>query len=408
MRRSLRSTLCLTLQFDLSAVPDAAAQQHAKDHAAACEAACVASGICAPSEASARAETTHGAADLAAARALPFDDEGPARHVRLLFLYSAAAPQLCVRVTVALPHLDGVSGLRLALHTLEALEGAAVCAGAAFKTNPSFEYTARHAARTLALAAGTGAAAAWAWLCSPVARPADAAVPRTPAGLYAYYRAPAPPLARFSCYAPRGASPQEAYKMLLAAAQQWHDATGRRGFFNLINLPPHVMPSIVPRAEDMRSMERRYEGVLLPPAPPPMGPAWIIANHVHISGALLVPVSFACFLLAPVVSCSCSFGANLHRRSVVRQQLRPPRPHLQSCAHCFPVGLAGHGSTHRWLWLCHHQRRFPGVGARHARGHGRVQGHLRGGAGRCGWPTPADRLAASCEHTQSSQARLMD
>ena len=278
-------------------MPDAAAQ-HAKDHAAACAAACIASGICAPSHASARAVLSRGVADLAAARALPFDDDGTVHHVRLLFLYSAAAPQLCVRVAVALPHVDGVSGLRLALHTLEALEGTAVCAGAAFKQNPAFIFTARHAARTLSLAAGTAAAATWAWLRSSVARPDDAAVPRTPAGLYAYYRATAPPLARFCCYAPRGAALPEAYKKLLAASQQWHDATGRRGFFNLINVPPHVMPSIVPRADDMRSIERRYEGVLLPPAPPPMGPAWIIANHVHIAGALFTAGSAMRMLLA--------------------------------------------------------------------------------------------------------------
>ena len=302
--------MCLTLQFDLSAVPDAAAQ-HAKDHAAACAAACIASGICAPSHASARAVLSRGVADLAAARALPFDDDGTVHHVRLLFLYSAAAPQLCVRVAVALPHVDGVSGLRLALHTLEALEGTAVCAGAAFKQNPAFIFTARHAARTLSLAAGTAAAATWAWLRSSVARPDDAAVPRTPAGLYAYYRATAPPLARFCCYAPRGAALPEAYKKLLAASQQWHDATGRRGFFNLINVPPHVMPSIVPRADDMRSMERRYEGVLLPPAPPPMGPAWIIANHVHIAGAHFTAGSAMRMLLA------CTPSGLLALRSVV-------------------------------------------------------------------------------------------
>lgn len=270
----------------MNGVADAAAQR-CKDHAAACAAACAASGLCAPSLASARALLTAGAADVAAAHALPLDDAWHAAlHLRLEYLYSTSLPQMCVRLLVSLPHMDGVSGLRVALHTLEALEGTAVCAGSAFKRNPPFRYSAAHLARGLALALPTAAGALWAWLRSGTAQPVDAAAPRTSAGLFAYYSAASPAPARFRCYAPKGDG-KAAYKAMLAAAQQWHDATGRHaGFFNLINQPPHVLPSIVPRAVDMNSMERRYAGVLLPPAPPPMGAAWLIANHVHIPGAL--------------------------------------------------------------------------------------------------------------------------
>ena len=235
--------------------------------------------------------SVRGAADISAAHALPLDASwqmSPVRHLLLEFVYSETSPQLCVRMLVSLPHLDGVTGLRVALHTLEALEGTPLCAGAAFKSNPPFRYTAAHLRRGLALALSTAAGAAWAWLRSASARPADAAAPCTSAGLYAYYRTPKPLPARFRCYAPRNADGKTAYKAMLAAAQQWHDATGRRGFFNLINAPPHIMPSIVPHATDMHSMERRYEGVLLPPAPPPMDAAWIIANHIHIPGAFVV------------------------------------------------------------------------------------------------------------------------
>jgi hypothetical protein len=276
------------LQFDLSGVADAAAQR-GKDHGAACAAACAASGLCAHSLASARALLTAGAADVAAAHALPLDDAwhaAPALHLRLEYLYSTSSPQMCVRLLVSLPHMDGVSGLRVALHTLEALEGTAVCAGAAFKSNPPFQYTAGHLARGLKLALPTAAGALWAWLRSGTAQPVDAAAPHTSAGLFAYYRAASPAPARFRCYAPKGDG-KAAYKAMLAAAQLWHDAAGRHaGFFNLINQPPHVMPSIVKHADDMHFMERRYAGVLLPPAPPPMGAAWLIANHVHIPGAL--------------------------------------------------------------------------------------------------------------------------
>jgi hypothetical protein len=63
---------------------------------------------------------TAGTADLAAARALPLGDAwhaASAHPLRLEFLYSTAAPQMSLRLLVSLPHYDGVSGLRVALHT---------------------------------------------------------------------------------------------------------------------------------------------------------------------------------------------------------------------------------------------------------------------------------------------------
>jgi hypothetical protein len=287
---SVRSTLSLFLEFDLSSVADAAALR-GRDHTAACDAACTASGLRPAGAVVARSSTTTGAADVAAARALPLAAwhaaEGK-RDLHLDFLYSTSKPQLCVRILVELSKCDGVTATRVALHTLEALEGTAVCGlvsdASAFKPHEPFTFTPSHALRSLPIAAGAAAAALWARVCAKLAPgappPDDMAIPHTPAGMLAYYNSqPAPPPARLRCFAPG----RLAYPELLAACEAWRVQSRRDGFFVLLNFSPHVVPAVLRRAEDLTApIETRLHGALGPPGHPPAGPAWFMMNALHV------------------------------------------------------------------------------------------------------------------------------
>ena len=278
------STLCLALAFDLSEVADHTSLR-SRDHQATCAAACAASKLISAASVAARAVTTAGEAGLREARELPFDEwHDPAAHsVRLEFLWSTASPQVSLRVLCELPCCDGVTALRVALHTLEALEGQSLCAAAPFKRNPPFSFTLRHAARSLPNLLGACGRAAGAWLrqlsCGGSAMVKDRPI-RTSSGLLAYYDAPAPPPGLFRIYA---TATSDAYKSYISALQLWADLSGTKAFYTLLNFAPGVVASIVPRAEDLMRIERRYAGALVPATQPPNGIKWLVLNHLHIS-----------------------------------------------------------------------------------------------------------------------------
>ena len=282
------STLCLALAFDLSEVADHTSLR-SRDHQATCAAACAASKLISAASVAARAVTTAGEAGLREARELPFDEwHDPAAHsVRLEFLWSTASPQVSLRVLCELPCCDGVTALRVALHTLEALEGQSLCAGAPFKRNPPFSFTLRHAARSLPLLLYTACGAVGAWLSLRLfgsTSVKDAAIPRSSSGLLAYYHAPTPPPALFRTYS---TGTRNAFKAFLAATQSWADQKGTWGFFTLLNFSPGAMPSIVARAEDLMHIDRRYAGALGPPGAPPTGLPWLLFNHLHVTTILV-------------------------------------------------------------------------------------------------------------------------
>lgn len=285
------SSLALFFDFDLSAVPGHA-ELPGRDHAAAAAAVVAASGLAPPGSAKARAVLTDGAATLLAAQALPFEpwhQATPEVPVRIEFLYSTATPtQLAVRVLTHLPAVDGVSATRIALHTLEALEGAPVCAGPPFKTNPHFTFGLRHRvnmARQLAYVAWDANVSAPRWWCGARApTPAELDQPVRPKLARAYYAQPgggAP--AAFTTYAP--ADGPAAYKRLVAASDEWMRRARLRGLFNLINLAGQgqglVAASIVPAGRDLLDMAARMRWAFTPPDHPRGGDFWEIMNMLH-------------------------------------------------------------------------------------------------------------------------------
>jgi hypothetical protein len=231
----------------------------------------------------ARAVVVDGAADVPAAHALPYDGDAwladPSRQVRLEFIYARGVPQLTVRILNELPSGDGVTAVRIALATLEALEGTAVGGGGeAFKVNPPWRTTLLQRVWAAGVLLRTAAAAFWPF--SPAVSAAAAAAPASAAAFRAYYRAPAPPLARFRLFRAT-AAPKDAYKALVGAVQAMHDRAGFRGFFNLINYSPRAAVSIVPRAAMLLDIGARISHSIVAPDFPPAGEPWRVINYMH-------------------------------------------------------------------------------------------------------------------------------
>jgi hypothetical protein len=186
-----------------------------------------------------------------------------------------------IRIINNLAFCDGVTAVRIALHTLEVLESgkqAVKSKNEVFKKNPQFFYSWRNVVNFICFM-GAGAVAAL-WPFSPAVSHAEKAAPTTSAGLRAYYSDHDAKLAVIRWYRPHG-PPGHAYKQLLGAMQRWADRVGWRGFINLLNFSPNICPSIVARADDLRSIEKRYNGIFIPASPPPGGNVWRILNYIH-------------------------------------------------------------------------------------------------------------------------------
>ena len=283
------SDLMLIIEIDLSDVPDWT-RLRTLDHSAALRDALAATQLYPPADAPVvcRAHTTDGPATVSVAQALPHVDDpwcqDPAHRVRIEFLYSTTQPQLAIRIINHLPYSDGVTAVRTAFHTLEAFEGgkdAVGNGGEAFKKNPPFTFGPAHMLNMATVLGGGAAKALWPFT-APVSA-TEAAAPTTSAGLRAYYRtADAKPSAMRWYRAPANASPNATYKALVEALQAWGDRVGWKGFFTLLNFSPVAAASIVPKAADLTSIEKRYAGTFVPPGGPSGGRHWTVFNYIHV------------------------------------------------------------------------------------------------------------------------------
>lgn len=294
-----KRALSLLLSFDLAGVRDWRALREG-DHAAALAAGRVAAGVTyVPAAAlAARAVVIAGDATIPAAQAVPWDlafhcAEG--KDVRVEFIYGRDSPTLAVRIVVALARCDGVTAVRLALHALEALEGAEVGGGrpryAGNDDRAPFAFGARHAwnmlAAMLPAAAGWAAAPLARLLGRPVA-PAAVAAPVTPAAVDAYWSGGAgspPPPARLLVFPP---APVSAYRAYVSAVGSWAAGAGLARFLNLVAMgSARVCPSVVASAGDTADMGARRRGIFMPPGAPPPPPAWHLMNRI-MAGAIFV------------------------------------------------------------------------------------------------------------------------
>lgn len=243
---------------------------------------------------------------MVAAQNLPKDDwnalgrkleDGNFAAVRLEFVYSACMTYLCIRILTELPRMDGVSAVRLALHTLEALEGGVDAVGVSekFKVNPPLVWGWRQKLNQFKTIAWSICAAKWPFTSSVSER--EAQIPTSVAGLRNYFKDPtrAKEPAVFRLYrddaptlptSPITPSGSALFKKFIRAVGVWHDKAGLHGHFNLNNFagqlgPAAVSPSIVNKAEQLLSVSERYKGAFIPPGPFPFGPVWDTLNVVH-------------------------------------------------------------------------------------------------------------------------------
>ena len=258
------SSLSLVFSFDLSAVPDWETLR-AKDHQAAADAANVIAKLVPAGSVVCRSIAVEGTVNLAAVRALPIDDwhapNSSTRLVRMEFLYSSTKPQLAVRVLTHLPVIDGVSASRLALHTLEAVEGTAIMgASEPFKKNPPFHYGLRQRRNFAGLVGGIIAAdIAGSCFCQAPLTDEDVKAPSNYRAMKAYYAQGGGEPALFRTYVP--ANKNAAYKAFIMASDTWNEKSKMKGLFNLINLAAYgqgeVAASIVPKAADLLDIKKR-------------------------------------------------------------------------------------------------------------------------------------------------------
>jgi hypothetical protein len=290
------STLALSLCFTLDDAQSAELLRRRDIQQCADECAAATGGLLPPgTRVVARVDAADGPVNVTTVHKRPANTEwhNNENHLRCEVFYGtgAHANQVGVRCLVELPQLDGVTGLRFTLTLLEALLSvgpSSLSTAREFKRNPPLHYTPGHAVRLLRRLAELVPRLIYSWLLQPAASELQTKIPTTPAGLFAYYRQLAPPLAVCRCYTPTGVNAGEAFKAMIAALSGWATRPPRRrGFYVLINLPPAVVPSIVATPAEVMATEARYAGALVPPGPPPSGAPWALLNHVHVEHIFL-------------------------------------------------------------------------------------------------------------------------
>jgi hypothetical protein len=199
-------------------------------------------------------------------------------HVRLEFLYSSSSPRLCVRVLTELSACDGVTAIRLALHTLEAIEGNEVDSSK-FKRNPPFSFGLRNVRNAASMILSAALDTFWPDALTVAVSAEEAAAPTTGAGLRSFYRTQPPGLALFKMYRPGSVA---VFKPFVRMLDSWKKRTGWRGFFVLQNFSPHAAPAVVEGAEDLLDMSKRFAGIFMPVGAPPSGDPWRLMNYAHV------------------------------------------------------------------------------------------------------------------------------
>ena len=279
------NTLQLSFEFDISLI-DNWKDLPKKDHQNAAIEACIATKAFDSTKVCCRAHEKNGTINLIDVQSLPRIDDlwcnDDNYAIKIEFLYSTELPQVGIRVLVNLSLYDGVSGARIALHTLEVLEFGKEVIGSteSFKVNPPFTFGLTHAYNFMRVI-GHGIITANYPFTHEVST-SELATPMNGSSLRVYYSTENPKPAVIQWYSPIGSAKVE-FKKLLTVAQQWLNRVGWSGFFVLLNFPPGVSASIVRSAADLSSIEKRYDGIFVPISQPPSHEGWIVNNYVHIN-----------------------------------------------------------------------------------------------------------------------------
>ncbi|QDZ25493.1 hypothetical protein HOP50_17g80350 [Chloropicon primus] len=281
--------LVLTVEFNLTEVEE---EWQGKDHQKACEEAARVTSLRPVDRVRARSVRVKGTATTEVAQAHTFQTDDDGVDVRLEYLYGSDGESMCMRVIANLERVDGVTSLRLGLHTLEVLEGgpSAVSGSAGgFKKNPPFAYGLRHTLNFARMIATTLADFALARLgvVSTLGANGSDEIPNSPASLIAYHSKASepPPETAFRLFgAKEGVA--KPYRQFLSLLELWGQRLGSWGYFVLNNCSPYevgkVVPSEIRNVHDMHSMDKRYAGAFDRPCLPPGEDVWPLNNFYHV------------------------------------------------------------------------------------------------------------------------------
>lgn len=286
--------LCLQLEFDLSLLQKYA-ELPKRNHDAAASEACVQTGLAAEGDVAARGREVP-FADIQSMQQQPFDDwcTSSESHVKLDFGYSVSKPpKLCVRVLTDLRHYDGVTAVRLALHTLEAVEGTALSVGengmlcetmgqvskSSFPNNP--QYLSSRCCRAynnllmFIYIALDIVLAPFRCIWNLIVRRTIS--PNTPEGWNWYYLGRHYEPGEIQIYA----SISNKYKDFQAKVDEIRQELGlRRGFLYLLNYSPHICCGVVGSASELNMVDRKISKSLAKPGPPILGSGLHMMNMI--------------------------------------------------------------------------------------------------------------------------------
>ena len=233
----------------------------------------------------------------------PFDpcfhlaNGGPA--VRYEFWYDQASPRMYLRVVTSFGEesqtIDGVMSVRIGLHAMEVLEGNEM-KQTIFPRYPPFRYGRRHQLNFLHVLLGTLFRMLMAISCYVGLEliklmgwnkelESSNSLPKVNSLLSAikYFRRRGgePAIVQLYSVDSQVTPPQQAFKNFIRAAEDWHRRLGLRGYLYLVNFSPLVVAATTQNIQDICSVEKRYEGALTRPVPPPNPPTWNLLNSAY-------------------------------------------------------------------------------------------------------------------------------
>lgn len=214
--------------------------------------------------------------DLKSVHASPFDMEffgnDKPYDLRIEFHYPKVVVDgdnlFTIRILTRLSKLDGVTAVRIALHTLESLETGSTSLNEAWVSNVNRPSSPNPLVLVRQLY----------WIMRDLVGSAlgfGKAAPDQPAGIPNTYRQV------LDYYASKDEVPAATYKTwctgtdnkfkpFIRSVEEWRQKLGLRAAFVLSNYSPIVAPGVVERATDIFDREMRLKGIFAPPGPPPI------------------------------------------------------------------------------------------------------------------------------------------
>ncbi len=289
--------LSLAFVFDTDAVRK---DVDTREHDACAKEAAAKTGLVEPDAVQARA-TKVDDLSLETIHKLGFDpqfhtpDGGPA--LRFEFLYDTKSPKMGVRVVTALGEapemiIDGVLSSRMALHTMELLEGRELSTESPAAREgkiPPYHFGIRQRLNFARVIGGALISVLLAHLSMLLDKllgrtlPADPTLVTDAKSMYRFAESSSKDdPAHFHVYrAP--ASLSRPFRAFLALVEAWRLRLGLASYFYLMNFSPLVAPGSTTDVNDLLDVKKRYRGGFASPGAIPPPQAWPVSNAQHAS-----------------------------------------------------------------------------------------------------------------------------